>query len=114
MPAGQQIPVTSKERGCVDREEQRHGGLINCDALHDLRVFEVADGVADFEAIHSCDCTEISASHVVHLFFAQTLKNKQFLGPCLAIPVFGAQRIILVRMKVAPEQTPNRNTTGVL
>ena len=79
MAAGHVFSFFSEERRVVDSEEHRHRRLVDSDDGKRLRLFCVADGVADFEALQTDYRADVATVHLLCAHVSHALKRMQLL-----------------------------------
>ena len=92
VAARQEVAILAEEGGGVDREQQAHRGLIDCDALHGFRGFQIGHGVPNLKSVHPRDRAEVATSDVVNLLLAQAREHVQFFRADFFV-AFAVQRV---------------------
>ena len=79
MARSHELAVLAEERRIVDGEEHTHRWLIHCDRREGLRVFEIRNGISDFEAVDADHGANIAALHALGLSLAKTFEDHKLL-----------------------------------
>ena len=80
MARGAEFSFLAEERRIVDGEEHGHSGLVNSDGGQRLRVFEIANRIANFKTLQADDSANIAALNGISLLAAHSLEGVHLLN----------------------------------
>ena len=78
MAAGAEFAFFAEERRVVDGEEHTHGRFVDGNGWQRLRVFIIAEGIADFKVFQTDDGADVSRRNFGCSLASHTGKSMQF------------------------------------
>ena len=115
MPGGDEFAFLAEERRVVDGEDHAHRRLVNGDGRHGFRVFDIRDGIADFEAFQTNDGADFTGVDFFHFCFFKAIKHIEAAQAVLLYrPVLFAQGYHLPILQRAAVDAADGDTADIV